>query len=435
MNIRAYILLFVTLFAFTSKAQEAVDSAYLAEIESLMEAYELQKKSDNIRNVIDLYEDEKIKKELSFDTEGFKPLLRGLLLRWTDKHFYSIESQFPVKSESYNWKDNIVAATPLAVSWAMKAAGVKSRSKIDRMLSANALSLGISSTVTSVIKGSVYEMRPDMSNQSSFPSGHTSMAFACASILSREYGHVSPWVTIGSFTTATATQYCRIKHNRHWMSDIYTGAGIGMLSTSLGYYITDLVMGEAGINDPEVSIKDIQRLARFNEMPSGFSLVSGLEVGSRTISFDGVKMKAGASFTAGFDVTLFSSTNYAVEFISRVTEAQTKMYGQDRLFTGDNIDIYHFCVAGKYSYPFDIGRRVGVRLLGGARILNGITLTDGVSSYSVADEKKLELGAGINYECIETDNYVWGFNVDYYHTFSHNLSNRYAVSSVWKILF
>lgn len=435
MSKRIYILLLFTLFSFSIKAQEPLDSAYLAEIDSLMEAYEKQKKVDKVKEVVELYEYARLRKEMSFDAEGVKPLVRGLLLRWTDKHFYDIESQFPVKSESFNWKDNLVAGAPLAVSWAMKIAGVKSRSKLERMLSANALSLGISSTVTSVIKGAVDERRPDMSDKSSFPSGHTSMAFACASILSREYGYVSPWITIGSYSTATATQYFRIKHNRHWMTDLYTGAGIGMLSTGIGYYITDLVLGEDGVNAPEFNVEDLQRLARFNERPSGFTFMSGLEVGNRRMCFDGIEMKTGAAFTAGIDVSLFTNQNVALEFITRVTEAQTKVYGQKNLFTGNTLDIYHFCLGGRYSLPMDVDKRLGVRAFGGVRAINGITLTDGVQSCSVPDELRLELGAGINYECIETENYVWGFNIDYYHTFSRNLSNRYAVSSTWKILF
>ena len=48
---------------------------------------------------------------------------------------------------------------------------------------------------------------------------------------------------------------------------------------------------------------------------------------------------------------------------------------------------------------------------------------------------KFELGAGVTYDCLDTQNYAWGFTCDYYHTFSHYLKNRYSISSSWKILF
>jgi hypothetical protein len=45
------------------------------------------------------------------------------------------------------------------------------------------------------------------------------------------------------------------------------------------------------------------------------------------------------------------------------------------------------------------------------------------------------MGASLTYECLDTKNYAWGFNLDYYHTFSHYMKNRYSIASNWKILF
>ena len=36
-------------------------------------------------------------------------------------------------------------------------------------------------------------------------------------------------------------------NNRHWLSDVLTGAGIGILSTELGYYLADRLFKEKGI--------------------------------------------------------------------------------------------------------------------------------------------------------------------------------------------
>ena len=69
-----------------------------------------------------------------------------------------------------------------------------------------------------------------------------------ATMLTREYGHKSPWVGIGAYAVATTTGLMRMANNRHWLSDVLTGAGIGILSTELGYYLADLLFKEKGIN-------------------------------------------------------------------------------------------------------------------------------------------------------------------------------------------
>lgn len=173
---------------------------------------------------------------------------------------------------------------------------MKSRSKLERMLTANAMALGISFGATELLKHTVREGRPDQSNLHSFPSGHTSFAFVSATILSREYGYISPWITIGGFTTAAGTQLLRVHHNKHWMNDLYMGAGIGVMSTNLAYFLTDKIFGVDGINKPELRKRDVQRLLKFNEKPSGFTFISGTEIGDRTIHFGDARIKSGAAF-------------------------------------------------------------------------------------------------------------------------------------------
>jgi membrane-associated phospholipid phosphatase len=69
------------------------------------------------------------------------------------------------------------------------------------------------------------------SGQVSMPSGHTSMAFALATSLSDEIHR--PWATVGLYGMATAVGWSRINDNRHWLSDVATGALIGITSSKL----------------------------------------------------------------------------------------------------------------------------------------------------------------------------------------------------------
>ncbi|RYY25996.1 MAG: phosphatase PAP2 family protein [Chitinophagaceae bacterium] len=77
--------------------------------------------------------------------------------------------------------------------------------------------------------------RPDTKELTSFPSGHTAQAFAAATFMAKEYGHKSIWYSIGAYTVATGVGAMRIMNNRHWISDVFAGAGVGILSTNLAY--------------------------------------------------------------------------------------------------------------------------------------------------------------------------------------------------------
>lgn len=77
--------------------------------------------------------------------------------------------------------------------------------------------------------------RPDTKELTSFPSGHTAQAFATATFMAKEYGHKSIWYGIGAYTMATGVGAMRVMNNRHWVSDVLVGAGIGILSTNLVY--------------------------------------------------------------------------------------------------------------------------------------------------------------------------------------------------------
>ena len=77
--------------------------------------------------------------------------------------------------------------------------------------------------------------RPDSSANNSFPSGHTAQAFLAASIVHTEFRDKSQWYGIGAYTVATGVAAFRMINNKHWESDVFAGAGIGILSAHLAY--------------------------------------------------------------------------------------------------------------------------------------------------------------------------------------------------------
>lgn len=60
----------------------------------------------------------------------------------------------------------------------------------------------------------------------SFPSGHTTTAFAFAAVMAKNYKH-KPIIPILSYTLATSVAVARVWSKEHWASDVFVGALVG----------------------------------------------------------------------------------------------------------------------------------------------------------------------------------------------------------------
>jgi hypothetical protein len=83
-------------------------------------------------------------------------------------------------------------------------------------------------------------------SHSSFPSGHTTSAFAVATVFATVYEN-RPWVPVLAYGTATLVGLSRITENRHWATDVAVGAALGYLTgrqavTSFHKYQTSKAM-------------------------------------------------------------------------------------------------------------------------------------------------------------------------------------------------
>jgi membrane-associated phospholipid phosphatase len=91
--------------------------------------------------------------------------------------------------------------------------------------------------VISPLKRFTAQRRPDGSDSLSFPSGHTAAAFVSAEFLRQEYKSVSPWIGAAGYGCAILTGYLRMYNNKHWFSDVVAGAGVGIISTRVTYWL------------------------------------------------------------------------------------------------------------------------------------------------------------------------------------------------------
>lgn len=87
---------------------------------------------------------------------------------------------------------------------------------------------------TGVLKYSLHRQRPDGLDTFSLPSGHSSSAFALATVAERHYG----WKAgLPAYALAAGIGLSRIESNRHYLSDVIAGATIG---TIVGRTVTRL---------------------------------------------------------------------------------------------------------------------------------------------------------------------------------------------------
>lgn len=178
--------------------------------------------------------------------------------------------------------DNYTQYFGPAMVLGLKLAGVEGRSAWPRFLASTAMSYGIMAAFVNGIKYTAKEMRPDGSTANSWPSGHTATSFVGATLLHHEYGMTrSPWYSIAGYGVATATGIMRVLNNRHWVSDVMSGAGIGIMSTELAYALSDIIFKDRGLlRGPLHSGDDIIH------NPSFFSISMGIGLGGKTLDFN-----------------------------------------------------------------------------------------------------------------------------------------------------
>ncbi len=133
--------------------------------------------------------------------------------------------------------DDLLQYTPAVSVYVLNNLGIKGKNNLkDRSIILGTSLLLVATTVTALKKITKVE-RPDGSNADSFPSGHTALAFVGAEFLYQEYKDVSVWYGVSGYVVATATGVFRIYNNKHWLTDVATGAGIGILSTKAAYWL------------------------------------------------------------------------------------------------------------------------------------------------------------------------------------------------------
>lgn len=148
--------------------------------------------------------------------------------------------------------DDYSQFAPALTVYALNLAGIKGRHSLADATGIYVLSSAFMGGTVAVLKNTSHRLRPNGNGYHSFPSGHTANAFAAAEFLNQEYRDVSPWYGYAGYTVAAATGMLRMYNNKHWLSDVVAGAGIGILSTKVASYVYPhlkrLVLGKQNVN-------------------------------------------------------------------------------------------------------------------------------------------------------------------------------------------
>jgi len=333
------------------------------------------------------------------------PLIAGgLIVKYGDDHFRSLRNEYiPTFSQHY---DDYLQFAPAMAMIGMKLGGVEGRSSWSRMLASDAFSVAIMAAAVNTLKCTTNVMRPDGSNNHSFPSGHTATAFMAATMMHKEYGLTrSPWYSIGAYSLATITGVTRQLNNKHWLSDIMVGAGIGILSTEFGYFLADLLFKDKGLTHSYLEEEEFDRFRN----PSFFGLYMGVNLLPGEFSMhNGSSLSLSAGSNAGLEGAWFM--NPYLGFGGRFSVASMGVLVDD-VAQNDNLDIFTCSVGPYFSYPVSSRWSAGSKLLAGYSRFSKYTLSS--STAEIGKKGGLTIGSGLSMDYLVKQNFGVRFFVDY----------------------
>lgn len=257
--------------ATTFNAMAAMDSILAASTQAYNDDKEAQRAAYNAK-----YGTYTPKREMELTSV---PLITfGLLAKGQKKNFRAARNNFIPNYK--NGMDDYIQFAPAWTAYALNLAGYKGRSSFKRLFFSSGFAFAFMGIFVNGIKYTASEMRPDGSTANSFPSGHTATAFTCATIMHKEYGLTrSPWFSVGAYSISTLTGIMRTLNNRHWISDVLVGAGLGIISTDLGYMMADFMFKDKGINRTIAEgNNDLRKNSSFFKLSLGSSVISDIKL-------------------------------------------------------------------------------------------------------------------------------------------------------------
>lgn len=165
----------------------------------------------------------------------------GLESDWLKYHNKEIREELQENIDHQLTIDDFTQYVPMAATYGLKLCGIKGKHGYGDLTIILGTAYALMGSTVYAVKNISKVERPDGSSKNSFPSGHTATAFMGAELLRREYWEVSSWIGVAGYAIATGTGFFRMYNNRHWLTDIAAGAGIGILSVQAAYWLYPVI--------------------------------------------------------------------------------------------------------------------------------------------------------------------------------------------------
>lgn len=251
---------------------------------------------------------------------------------------------------------------PAVTVLGLKVSGVKGRTTWGRFFSEAAMGAALSVGFAQGFKYLTARERPNGNDNHSFPSGHTTLAFASATFMHHEYGWRSPWYSIGAYSLAMLTAVQRVATGWHHMSDTMFGMVFGIGAVELGYWLNSLIWKEKGLTDV---YEDRDFLVPF---ASGWNVEwiygTSFPTGERSGMDAGLLPKRGGMAALQFNAPLHRLSKGVPEGPS--LRARASALSLRYADSARDHNRYSFLGGGAWTFPIDPRFGFDVYVLGGA---------------------------------------------------------------------
>lgn len=240
-HIFCYLILFLFLSNLTVSAEEKSSGILILSTDTLIPDQQLDTDSSLI-----------IEQKTSwFDSKYFRQSIFPITLAASSLSILAIpdlkyqlqEHLIWDKTDKVNLYDDELRYAPMGAVVLLSLTGLKGEHKLLEQVAIGSVAYILADFIVYRTKLATHVARPvPFTEHNSFPSQHASIAFVGATLLHREFGHISPWISVAGYTTAAWVGYARIARNRHFVPDVLMGAAVGTLSTNATYWIYDALM-------------------------------------------------------------------------------------------------------------------------------------------------------------------------------------------------
>ncbi|MEE1963934.1 phosphatase PAP2 family protein [Allomuricauda taeanensis] len=163
--------------------------------------------------------------------------------------------------------DDLMQYVPIAQIYIADVLGIKAKNHWFDQTKYLIISNVITAALTHGAKFAINKERPNGSSYA-FPSGHSSFSFANATVLYEEFHDTAPGFACSGYVLTSMVGSLRVINNKHWVSDVLAGAGLGILVTRLVYSWEPLKNW-----NPCKKMKDVTFIPSFDSSGGSFTFV------------------------------------------------------------------------------------------------------------------------------------------------------------------